>query len=167
MKLPVLKFPVLKLPVLAAVALAAPAAAQAAPPVAPSRPNLIEIAVSRVDVPEHLPGTCRVAGTVAHVVRGASYRVGQDLTLDVPCGAQPVLDARPAEPRTGPHPVDAQVLKTSRKGAALLDDAGHLIWSLPRDYVGPPLYFRNEQILGYRILDAAVLPAAPPARQAS
>jgi len=158
----------MKLPILAAaVALATPAGARVALPAGPPKPNLIEIAVSRVDLPERLPGTCRVAGSVAGVLRGTAYHVGQSLIVDVPCGAQPVLDARPAEPRTGPHSVDAQVLKTSRKGAALLDDAGHLIWSRPQGYVGPPLYFRNEQILGYRILDGAVLPAAPPVRQVS
>lgn len=158
----------MKLPVLAlaAAALAAPAAAQTALP-APAAPNLVEIAVAHVDVPERLPGTCRVAGTVARVVRGMAYHPGQSLTLEVPCGAQPVLDARPAEPAAGPHPVDAQVLKTSKKGAALLDDAGRLIWDVPRGYAGPPLYFRGDQILGYRVLDGAMLPAAPPARRAS
>ncbi|HEX3700226.1 MAG TPA: hypothetical protein VHV27_06080 [Phenylobacterium sp.] len=149
----------------AALALAAAAApAAAAPPTSLARSvNLVVIQVRRVDLPERVPGDCRVAGVVSQVLDGGAYHVGQLLTLDVPCSPHPILDAKPLRPTPFAErgQLDPQVLKSSRTGVARLDDDGRLIWE------GPPIALRRGLpgalggVFGYRILDPVIIPAAP------
>ncbi|MEP9365921.1 hypothetical protein [Xanthobacter sp. VNH20] len=86
--------------------------------------SVIVIAVRAVTPPDAGFGSCRVAGRVQAVERGATYAVGQDVSLAVPCrkaGAQP--------PVGGTIYQDVDALRATPFGRAYLDAQGALALS--------------------------------------
>jgi len=98
--------------------------------------NVIAIQPSHVDVPAKLPGDCRLDGRVKEVWAGQAFRVGQTVSISVPCSdgkprlefKDPKRSFRRGEPLP-PIPVDPVVLRRRPIGVAHLDDTGHLIWT--------------------------------------
>lgn len=134
-----------------------------------ARDNVVVLRVTDVRVPETLPGRCRVTGAVREVWDGAAFRIGQPLSIAVPCMVrQPVLEqgpaerGRPAHPGgpppiapPPPRPLDTVVLKQAARAVVHLDGAGQLIWTPTAT-----AYDRIGRIAGYVVLDGATVPLA-------
>jgi hypothetical protein len=119
---------------------------------APAGDNVVVIRLDEVRHPARLPGACAVRAHVREVWHGSAYRVGQAISIAVPCGRnEPVLDERPARPTYGPMTQDIRVLRRSATAAVHLDDAGALIWAPSRPH-------RNLYVVGYHPLTATMLP---------
>jgi hypothetical protein len=133
---------------LSALSLFLPAAAGAAP----AAGNVVVIRLDEVRQPASLPGACAVRAHVREVWSGSAYRIGQAISIAVPCGRnEPVLDSRPARPAQGPMTQDIRVLRRAATAAVHLDGSGALIWAPSRPH-------RNMYVVGYRPLTATVLP---------
>jgi hypothetical protein len=114
--------------------------------------SAVLIRVSNVRLPSSLPGVCQVNGVINQVLDGKTYRAGQPLSLQVPCGslsrATPLL---PAVQEHGVRLVDPDVLAATKLGGAHIDDTGRLIWK-------PTRSFGNwGAIGGFRILEGVPL----------
>jgi len=123
--------------------------------------NVVVVQAIEVSVPHQLPANCRVAARVLEVRSGTAYRVGQLVSLDVPCS-----DARPrveyADPQASalrmPSAIsaDPEVLRKHPRAAVHLEASGHLIWKPTRsDYRG------LGRVAGFRILEGVNLQAHP------
>jgi hypothetical protein len=133
---------------LSALSLLLPAASAGAAPVG----NVVVIQLDEVRQPASLPGACAVKAHVREVWSGTAYRLGQAVSIAVPCGRNPpVFDPRPARPSHGPMTQDIAVLRPLARAAVHLDDAGALIWAPSRPH-------RNLYVVGYHPLTAAALP---------
>lgn len=134
----------------------------AALPAAAAGDNVVLIDVSKVHVPQSLPGQCRLNGTIRQVWQGKTFHEGESLTIAVPCSAADSGRLTPAVtvPGFGPHFIAADVLRMSKQGLARIDDAGNLIWQPSERSYGP-----WGTAFGYRVLDAPSLPV--PGRQNS
>jgi hypothetical protein len=133
------------------------------------RDNVIVLGVRDVQVPENLPGQCNVTGAVREVWDGADYRIGQPVSIEVPCMVRkPVLEKGPAvqgqpslpsaRPPPAPSailPLDTVVLKQSATAVVHLDNAGKLIWT-PTERA----YNRVGPVAGYVVLSGATVPLA-------
>jgi hypothetical protein len=86
--------------------------------------SVLVIAVDKVTAPKREFGNCAVEGTVRTVERGAAYKVGEKVTIDVPC-AKP--DAFP--PIGGTIYQNVPDLKASKFGRAYLDGDGKVVLS--------------------------------------
>ena len=123
--------------------------------------NVLIVAPRTVQVPDRLPGDCRVEAVVLQVLDGSAFRTGQSIAIRVPCSDRaPVLDRRPATPlspdaKPAVTGLDPMVLRRSRRGFVHLDDAGGLIWTPSRK-----LYGAFGRIGGYRVLDGVRIPLA-------
>ena len=116
--------------------------------------NVLMIGVTSVTVPDKLPARCQVNGVVRAVVYGSAYRLGQAISLHVPCmKARPVLDREPARPSTTPPPIDADALRLGRTACVRVDNAGALIWRYSSK--AEPLC---GQVSGYKIGRARAWP---------
>jgi hypothetical protein len=130
----------------------------AAVPASAAGDNVLLIDVSKVNVPSSLPGRCQVNGIVNQVWQGKTFQPGEAITIAVPCNAADSVYRTPVQavPSIGVHFIAADVLQKSKRGLARIDDAGTLIWTpSPRTY-GP-----WGVAMGFRVLDAASVPAAP------
>jgi len=87
-------------------------------------PNVIVLDVSGVEAPADPPANCLVRGKVVKVERGADYKVGQSVALQVPC-------TREGAPRIvgGTIWQDIPSLKAAPQGRAYLDAAGNVVLS--------------------------------------
>ncbi len=126
-------------------------------PAAAAGDNVVLIAVNKVDVPSRLPGLCRLNASISQVWEGKAFRSGQTLVLSVPCSAGNSFRT-PANliQGQGAHLFAVDVLLKSKQGLARIDDAGTLIWQPSGRSYGP-----WGVADGYRVLDGALLPAAP------
>jgi hypothetical protein len=118
--------------------------------------NVVLIAVSKVAVPEKLPGQCDVSGTVMQVWQGTAFHRSQTISLKVPCrGDDPTFIPAVASLNSGRNIYfqSAEILKESHLGLARLDDSGALNWGGTTRVFGP-----WGTAHGYRILDGATLP---------
>jgi hypothetical protein len=114
--------------------------------------NVVVIRLDAVRQPPSLPGACAVKAHVREVWSGTAYRVGQAVSIAVPCRRnQPLFDPRPARPSHGPMAQDIAVLRPSARAAVHLDDAGALIWAPSRPH-------RNLYVVGYHPLTGRILP---------
>jgi hypothetical protein len=119
--------------------------------------NVVLIAVSKVRVPHSLPGLCRVSSTVSQVWEGKTFHPGQALTLNVPCSAgNSYMTPARASAGQSAYLVSVDVLRKSKQALARINDAGNLIWHSSGRSYGP-----WGVADGYRVLDGALLPAAP------
>jgi hypothetical protein len=126
-------------------------------PAAAAGDNVVLIAVNKVDVPSRLPGLCRLNASVSQVWEGKAFHAGQALVISVPCSAGNSFRA-PAilVQGQGAHLFAVDVLLKSKQGLARIDDAGNLIWQPSGRSYGP-----WGVADGYRVLDGALVPAAP------
>jgi hypothetical protein len=112
--------------------------------------NAVIVTVTNVSLPDTLPGLCQVNGIVGDVLEGKTFRKGQSLSLQVPCGSyaspRPLL---PAVKAHGPQLIDPTVLQGIRLGAAHLDDAGWLLWEPTQPYG------HWGAVWGFRVLEGA------------
>jgi hypothetical protein len=112
-----------------------------------------------VVVPNNLPADCRVEGRVREVWAGSAYRVGQSITLAVPCSdgkarmefADPSHQYSESEPQR-PAKLNPVVLRKRPSLAAHLDDSGNLIWKPTRRAFGT-----LGRVVGCRVLDGVSL----------
>jgi hypothetical protein len=134
---------------LLALALIFPAAATEA---ADAGDNAVVIGVTKVTLPDNLPGLCQVGGVIGDVLDGKAFHQGQQISLQVPCGSyanpRPLL---PAVQAHGPQLLDPNLLQGVRLGSAHLDDAGHLLWAPTQPYG------HWGAVSGFRVLEAAPL----------
>jgi len=97
--------------------------------------NAVIIGVTKVSLPDSLPGLCQVNGVISDVLEGNAFRNGQPISLQVPCGTyanpRPLL---PAVEGHSPRLLDPNVLRGVKLGGAHLDDAGKLIWAPTQPY---------------------------------
>jgi hypothetical protein len=107
----------------------------AAAPANAAGDNAVVIDVSHVRVPGSLPNLCRVNGVVSEVLAGKTFREGQQIVVQVPCGSHssPML-LLPAVEEHSAQLIDPNVLAGSKLAGAHLDDAGNLLWEPTRSY---------------------------------
>ncbi|MBB6308508.1 hypothetical protein [Xanthobacter tagetidis] len=86
--------------------------------------SVLVIAVEKVTPPKREFGNCAVEGTVRTVERGTAYKVGENVTIDVPCATP---DALP--PIGGTIYQNVPDLKASKFGRAYLDANGKIVLS--------------------------------------
>jgi hypothetical protein len=126
-------------------------------PAAAAGDNVVLTAVNKVDLPPSLPGLCRLKSSITQVWEGKAFRAGQALVISVPCSAGNSFRT-PANliQGQGVHLFAVDVLLKSKQGLARIDDAGTLIWQPSGRSYGP-----WGVADGYRVLDGALVPAAP------
>jgi hypothetical protein len=101
--------------------------------------NEVEVKVTRVHLPDSMPGSCRVEGTIERVRRGDGSLAGHKLSLSVPCSSGQAIALSDLGPR-----LDAVALSRSRRGLAHLDRQNNLV----------PFNRLGEASVGYELLDA-------------
>lgn len=107
--------------------------------------NAVIIRVTKVSLPDNLPGLCQVKGVISEVLDGKGFREGQQISLQVPCGTyQRPMPLLPAVETHSAQLADPHVLLGTKLGGAHIDDAGKLIWVPTRAYGhwGPVWGFR-------------------------
>ena len=119
--------------------------------------NAVLLSVTKVTVPEKLPGDCDVIGTVSRVFQGSAFHAGQAISIKVPCNSGAPRLTPAVAVISGPdnvHYIAAPILKQSKQGFARLDDSGALIWRPSSRSFG-----HYGAAWGYRVVDGLEMPA--------
>jgi hypothetical protein len=119
--------------------------------------NAVLLSVTKVTVPEKLPGACDVSGTVSRVFQGSAFHAGQGISVKVPCDSGAPRLSPAVAVISGPdnvHYIAAPIRKQSKQGFARLDDSGALIWRPSNRSFG-----HYGAAWGYRVVDGLEMPA--------